>query len=107
MSQPYSQIEAWAPKKTEYSFQLYVAGDAQNSALAVANLRALCLKYLAEPYEIEVVDVFRHPERAMAEKIFLTPTLIRCTPLPVRRVIGTLSQAQPILEAMGLESPAP
>jgi circadian clock protein KaiB len=86
-----------------YQFQLYIAGDAQNSMLAVANLRAFCLKYLPEQYEIEIVDVFRQPERALAESIFMTPTLVRRAPAPARRIVGTLSQTQPILQAMGLE----
>ena len=85
-----------------YKFQLYVAGDAQNSRLAVGNLSAFCLKYLPEQHEIEIVDVFQQPERALAESIFMTPTLVRRAPTPARRVVGTLSQAQTFLQAMGM-----
>jgi circadian clock protein KaiB len=87
-------------------FRLYVAGDALNSAQAVANLRAICNVHLPERFEIEIVDVFREPKRALAEGIFMTPTLVKLTPAPMRRIVGTLSQTQPVLEALGLESRA-
>jgi circadian clock protein KaiB len=87
---------------TPYRFRLYIAGDAQNSTQAVANLNALCREYLPGRYSIEIVDVFRQPERALTESVFMTPTLVKLGPLPVRRIIGTLSQTQPVLQALGL-----
>lgn len=86
-----------------FKFQLFVAGDALNSAQALANLRALCRAYLPQRHEIEVVDVIREPKRALAESIFLTPTLVVLTPLPVRRVVGNLSQTQTLLQILELE----
>lgn len=86
-----------------FKFQLFVAGDALNSAQALANLRALCRAYLPQGHEIEVVDVIREPKRALAESIFLTPTLVVLTPLPVRRVVGNLSQTQTLLQILELE----
>ena len=89
-----------------YRFRLYVAGDAQNSAQAIANLEALCREHLPDRHTIEIVDVFREPERALADSIFMTPTLIKLGPHPVRRIVGTLSQSQPVLHALGLGSPS-
>jgi circadian clock protein KaiB len=89
-----------------YKFRLYVAGDAFNSLQAVANLRSFCEQRLADRYEIEVVDVFREPKRALADGVFLTPTLIKLAPIPTRKIIGTLSQTQIVLQALGLDSPA-
>lgn len=86
-----------------FKFRLYVAGDALNSAQALANLRALCREYLPDRNEIEIVDVFREPKRALADAIFMTPTLVKLSPSPVRRIVGTLSQTQPVLQALGLE----
>ena len=86
-----------------YRFRLYVADDALNSARAVANLTALCRERLPGRHEIEVVDVFQHPERALADQIFLTPTLIKLAPSPVRRIVGSLGQTQNVLQALGLE----
>lgn len=89
-----------------FKFRLYVAGDAQNSAQAVANLTALCRAHLAGRHEIEVVDVFREPKRALAEGIFMTPALVKLAPSPVQRIVGTLSQTQTVLQALGLEAVA-
>jgi circadian clock protein KaiB len=90
--------------KSMFKFRLYVAGDAQNSAHALANLTALCRAYLADRHNIEVVNVFREPKRALADGILMTPTLIKLSPSPApRRIVGTLSQTQPLLQALGLQ----
>jgi circadian clock protein KaiB len=85
-----------------FKFRLYVAGDADNATQAVANLGALCRQHLPDRHDIEVVDVFQEPKRAMADGIFMTPTLVKLAPAPIRRIVGTLSQAEPVLRALGL-----
>lgn len=95
-------------RREKFSFRLYVAGAAQNSAQAVSNLDVLCREHLAGRYEIEVVDVFREPERALAESIFMTPTLVKLAPVPApRRIVGSLSQKLPLMQALGLNSVPP
>jgi circadian clock protein KaiB len=89
---------------TQFKFRLYVAGDTQNSAQATANLIALCNMHLAARHEIEIVDVFREPKRALADGILMTPTLVKLMPSPARRIVGTLSHSQPVLLALGLGS---
>jgi circadian clock protein KaiB len=89
-------------RRPTFKFRLYVAGDAQNAMLALANIRSLCLEHLPGRHEIDVVDVFRQPERALADGIFMTPTLVRLLPRPTRRIIGTLSQTDTVLQALGL-----
>jgi circadian clock protein KaiB len=89
-----------------YEFRLYVAGDALNSALAQANLKALCREHLPGRHTIEVVDVFKQPQRALADGIFLTPTLVKLAPAPVRRIVGTLSRTRTVLLALGLDTDA-
>jgi circadian clock protein KaiB len=88
--------------RAPFRFQLYVAGNTPNSAHALANLTALCHKYLAGRHEIEVVDVFEQPQRALAERIFMTPTLVKMAPVPAQRVVGTLSKVQTVLQALGV-----
>ena len=83
-------------------FRLYVAGDAQNSAQAIANLVALCHENIPDRHEIEIVDVLREPRRALTDGIFMTPMLVKLAPGPVRRIIGTLSQTQSVLDTCGL-----
>ena len=94
-------------RRVKFKFRLYVAGDAQNSAQAVANLTAICHTYLPDRHDIEVVDVFREPKRALVDGILMTPTLVKLAPSPVRRIVGTLSQTQPVLQALGLETVDP
>jgi len=89
-----------------FKFRLYVAGDALNSAQARTNLAAICRTHLLDRYEVDIVDVFREPKRALADRVFMTPTLIKLTPAPARRVVGTLSQVPIVLQALGLEARA-
>ncbi|MBK7765161.1 MAG: circadian clock KaiB family protein [Sulfuritalea sp.] len=91
-------------RRVIFRFRLYVAGDALNSAQALANLTALCRAHLPDRHEIDIVDVFNDPQRALADGIFMTPTLVRLAPAPVRRIVGALSQMQPVLQALGLEA---
>jgi circadian clock protein KaiB len=87
-----------------FKFRLYIAGEAPNSTRAAANLGALCRDHLPNRHEIEVVDVFREPRRALADGIFMTPTLVRLAPAPARRIVGTLSQTESVLIALGLDA---
>jgi circadian clock protein KaiB len=84
-------------------FRLYVAADTVNSHQAAANLQAICRSYLPGRHEIEVVDVFREPQRALADGIRMTPTLLKLSPPPIRRIVGTLAQTQRVLDTLGLE----
>ena len=59
--------------------------------------------YLSLGHQVEVIDVFKEPARALEEGIFMTPTLIKRLPLPVRRIVGTLSEPEAIREALGIE----
>ncbi len=94
-------------RSTKFRFRLYIADSAQNSTQAIANLNALCSAHLAGRYDIEIVDVFREPERALAEGIFMTPTLVKLAPSPERRIVGSLSMTIPVLQALGLEAQSP
>ncbi|QPK61862.1 circadian clock KaiB family protein [Methylomonas sp. LL1] len=89
-----------------FNFRLYVAGDALNSAQALANLTSLCRARLPDRHRIEVVDVYQEPKRALADGIFMTPTLIKLTPTPTRKIVGSLNRMQPLLLILGLETPA-
>lgn len=85
-----------------YRLRLYIAGEAQNSADALANLTAICRTALPGRHEIEVIDVFVDPARALADRIFMTPTLVKVSPAPVRTIVGTLSDAGKVLSTLGL-----
>ncbi|MEA2491676.1 MAG: circadian clock protein KaiB [Acidobacteriota bacterium] len=85
-----------------FSFRLYVAGKVPNSLQAIANLTALCEEHLPGRHVIEIVDVFLEPARALTESIFMTPTLVSLSPFPGRKIVGNLSQTEPILQILGL-----
>jgi circadian clock protein KaiB len=87
-----------------YKFRLYVAAHTPNSAQARANLSALCRSNLAGRHEIEVVNVFSEPERALEDGIRMTPTLIKLAPPPVRRIIGTLIETERVLQALDIDT---
>ena len=83
-------------------FRLYVAGDAQNSTMAIDNLTALCREHLDGRHEIEVIDVFQQPTRALEDGVLMTPTVLRVGAQPMRRVVGNLSESAWVVHALGL-----
>ncbi len=85
----------------KYLLKLYVTGNNTRSEKAIANLRQLCEEGLAGSYTLEVVDVHEHPQLAEDEKILATPTVIKKSPPPARRVIGDLSDLEKVL--LGLD----
>ena len=87
-------------KESGLRLRLYVAGHAPNSVRAVANVRAICDEHFASGHELEIVDLLEHPKRALADGIIVTPTLLKLLPLPVQRVIGSLSDTNQVLLAL-------
>ena len=81
-------------------FRLFVAGSSPRSSRAVENLRRLGDDALGGRYEMEVVDVLENPERAEEERILATPTLVKDSPPPQRRVMGDLSDTDTVLRVV-------
>jgi len=86
---------------SKYVLTLYVTGTSPRTKIAIDNLDRICKTELDGHYELEIVDVLEHPQRAEDEKILATPTLIKELPPPLRRVIGDLSDKEKVL--LGLE----
>jgi circadian clock protein KaiB len=84
-----------------FLLKLYVAGKTVRAEQAIANLRRICREELDGRYELEIIDVVEFPEKAEADRILATPTLIKQLPPPLRRVIGDLSDKDKVL--LGLE----
>lgn len=84
-----------------WELHLYVAGRSSKSATALANLKKICEQYLAGKYRIETIDLLEHPQRAKEDQIFALPTLVRKQPLPIKRIIGDLSNTEKV--TLGLE----
>ena len=83
--------------------RLYIAGNAPNSLRAVANAQLICAEHFASKYELEIVDMLEHPERALADGIIVTPTLLKLSPPPILRVIGNLSDTKQVLTVLGVQ----
>lgn len=86
---------------SHYTLRLYVTGESPKASVAIANLRRICDEELHGRYELEIIDVLEHPQRAEDDRILATPTLIKRLPPPLRRVIGDLSDRHKVL--LGLE----
>ena len=80
---------------------MFVTGESSRTSTAIGNLKKICDEELEGRYELEIIDVLENPEIAEVERILATPTLIKSLPLPLRRVIGDLSDKEKVL--LGLE----
>ncbi|HEX2168245.1 MAG TPA: circadian clock protein KaiB [Longimicrobiales bacterium] len=89
------------PTLSKYLLKLYVTGQTPRAERAIANLRQICETDLGGQYELQIIDVLENPQLAEDEKILATPTLIKRLPLPLRRVIGDLSDKEKVL--LGLD----
>lgn len=86
----------------KYLLKLYVTGHTPKSANAITSLHQICDEQLGGQYELVVIDVLEQPQLAEEAKILATPTLIKQSPPPARRVIGDLSDAQRVVQGLGL-----
>ncbi|MBV8608017.1 MAG: circadian clock KaiB family protein [Singulisphaera sp.] len=86
----------------EYVLRLYVTGLTPRSTQAIATIKALCEEYLTGRYHLEVIDIYQQPTLAQGEEIIAVPTLIKKFPLPLRRLIGDLSDGDRVLVGLDL-----
>ncbi|MGE0490509.1 MAG: circadian clock KaiB family protein [Vulcanimicrobiota bacterium] len=89
--------------EAEVVLTLYVAGSGARSSKTIANLRRICEQHL-DRHQLEVVDVRENPQRAEDEMVLMTPTLVRQSPGPQRRVVGDLSDTEAVLFGLDLSS---
>ena len=85
-----------------FDLRLYTAGQGPKSILAIENLRTVCDEHLPGRYRIEVIDLLETPDLASAAGIIAVPTLIRRLPLPMRTIIGDLSDTDRVLVGLQL-----
>ncbi len=82
--------------------RLYVAGQTAKSLNAFANLKAICEDELNGKFSIEVIDLLVNPQLGRDDQIFALPTLVRKLPVPVRKIIGDLSNKEKVLVGLDL-----
>jgi circadian clock protein KaiB len=90
------------PENENYVLRLYVTGSTSRSLRAIDNLRRICEEHLKGRYDLEVVDVYQQPELAEGLQIIAAPTLIKQLPLPLRRMVGDLSDVERVLVGLDL-----
>lgn len=88
---------------SDYLLKLFVAGHSPRSEAAIANLRRVCDSELAGHHELVVIDIVEQPDAADDARILATPTLIKESPPPVRRIIGDLSDRDKVMAGLGLQ----
>jgi len=86
----------------KYVLRLYITGMTPKSTRAIANVRILCEEYLKGAYELKVIDIYQQPKLAAGEQIIATPTLIKQLPLPLRKLIGDMSDVEKFLVGIDL-----
>ena len=92
-------------KDQYYILQLFVAGTTPNSLRAIQIVRLICEEQLPGRHKLEVIDVYQHTGHLAAGQVVVAPTLMRQSPLPVRRLIGDLTNRNRVLEGLGIISP--
>lgn len=91
------------PGTEPYLLRLYVTGSTPQSLRAIKNLQKLCEENLKGRYTLEIINLYEHPELAKTEQIIAAPTLVKKLPLPLRRIIGDMSDVEKVLVGMGLK----
>jgi circadian clock protein KaiB len=92
-----------APKPpTRYALCLFVTGASPRSASAIRAVRDICEERLSGNYDLEVVDIYLHPQRARDGQVIGAPTLVKSLPTPVRRIIGDMSDRLRLTAGLGL-----
>ena len=89
--------------RAKYVLRLYVTGMTPKSTQAITNVQELCEKHLAGRYELKVIDIYQQPKLAKGEQIIAAPTLIKKLPLPLRRLIGDMSDTERFLVGIDLK----
>jgi circadian clock protein KaiB len=90
-------------RKTEqWELRLYIAGNTPKSTMALNNLKKYCEEHLKGQYKIEVIDLLQQPQLAAGDQILAVPTLVRKVPVPIRKIIGDLSNEDKVLVGLNI-----
>ncbi|WP_200869920.1 circadian clock KaiB family protein [Pedobacter sp. V48] len=87
-----------------WELRLYIAGKTPKSVSALSNLKKYCEEHLRGKYKIEVIDLLEKPQLAEGDQIFAVPTLVRKVPVPIRKIIGDLSNEEKVLVGLNIIS---
>lgn len=109
MKRPIRRKLSRTPRKTAsrarkmYSLRLYITGQTPRSAASIRNLREVCDEFLEGRFELQIIDLYQRPELAKEAQVVAAPTLIKKLPLPLRRLVGDLSNKNEVLLGLDLK----
>jgi len=83
--------------------QLYVSGMSPKSMEAIENIKRLSEEHLSGAFELEIIDIYKHPEVAAEQHIIFSPSLIKQLPLPKKTLVGTLADTEKVVKALGIQ----
>jgi circadian clock protein KaiB len=86
-----------------YKLRLYIAGASPNSIRAISNLRSFCEEHLKDRYHLEIIDVYQQPQIATKDQVIALPLLIKSSPLPLKRLIGDMSDTAKVMKGLDLD----
>lgn len=81
---------------------LYVAGMSQNSLLAIENIKKICEEYFTDFFDLEIVDIYKHPEKLQEQQVLFSPSLFKKSPLPKKVLVGNFSDSTKVIKALGI-----
>ncbi len=90
--------------KDKYVLRLYIAGVTPRSQRAIGTVKKICDEYIPGRCDLEIIDIYQQPKLAKGEQIIAVPTLIKKLPLPLRRVIGDMSDTEKFLVGIDLKA---
>jgi circadian clock protein KaiB len=85
-----------------YNLLLYVTGMSVGSTKAIANIKDICEKYLSGRYELEIIDIHKFPHSMYENDIIASPTLIKLSPAPKKKLLGDLSNRAKVLQVLSI-----
>lgn len=85
-----------------YYLRLYIAGTTPRSMQSLKNLKLLCETHLQGRYELEVIDVYQSSPELQVDNVVAIPTLVKHLPLPLRQIIGDLSDTEKVLLGLNI-----
>lgn len=91
-----------ASSNNRIELRLYIAGQTPKSVAALKNLKRICEEYMPDKYELKVIDLLKQPQLARGDQIVAVPTVVKNLPVPIRKLIGDLSDTERVLVGLDL-----
>ncbi|HTB23988.1 MAG TPA: circadian clock KaiB family protein [Puia sp.] len=82
--------------------QLYVSGMSVKSMEAIGNIKKICSELMEDSFQLEIIDLYKHPELASEQQIVFSPSLIKRLPLPKKTLVGTFSDSEKVIRGLGI-----